>query len=140
MSGVKRRWIAASATPWDGVGDGDLQPARKIVRDCHRDIYRYRHVHADLEGEAGFFNGYPRDCCPRCTSPAIARKGPDAAGVQKWLCRSCNRSFTPMTGTIFEGHKLPVADWTEFLLEVFSYESMQGMARSNRRSGTTAPY
>ena len=30
-----------------------------------------------------------------------------------------------------------VADWTEFLVETFSYESMSGMARSNRRADTT---
>ena len=140
MSGDKGRWLAASATPWDNVDDGDLGPAQIIVRDRHRDIYRYRHAHADLEGEADFFNGYPRDSCPRCGSPSIARVGFDAAGVQRWRCRSCGRSFTPMTGTIFEGHKLPVADWTEFLLEVFSFESMHGMTRSNRRSTTTVPY
>lgn len=140
MSGEKRRWLAASATPWDDACDDELQPAQRIVRDCHRDIYRYRHAHAGLEGEADFFNGYPRERCPRCKSPSIVRIGPDSAGIQRWLCRSCRRSFTPMTGTIFEGHKLPVADWTEFLLEVFSYESMQGIARSNRRSSTTIPY
>jgi len=140
MSGEKRRWLAASATPWDGVSDDDLGPSQRIVRDCHRDIYRYRHAHANLDGEAEFFNGYPRDACPRCGSASIVRVGRDSSGVQRWRCRSCRRSFTPMTGTIFEGHKLPVADWTEFLLEVFSYESMQGMTRSNRRSSTTIPY
>lgn len=140
MSGEKRRRAAASATPWDGVDGDSLRPAQRIVRDCHRDIYRYRHAHADLEGEADFFNGYPRESCPRCGSPAIVRMGSDSAGVRRWLCRSCGRSFTPMTGTIFEGHKLPVADWTEFLLEVFSYESIKGMTRSNRRSDTTIPY
>lgn len=126
MSGMKRRWAAASATPWDSVGDDNLEPAQRIVRDYHRDIYRYRHAHADLEGEADFFNGCPRDSRSRCGSPSIARIDLDAAGIQRWRCRSCGHSFTPMTGTIFEGHKLPVADWTEFLLEVFSYESMQG--------------
>ena len=141
MSGKKKKaWRAASATPWDDVPERDLQPAQRIVRDCHRDIYRYRHAPAGLEGEAAFFNGYARDACPRCGSDAIARVGFDSAGLQRWRCRGCGRSFTPVTGTIFEGHKLPVADWTEFLLEVLSYESVHGMTRANRRSGTTLPY
>ena len=118
MSGEeKRRRPAPSATPWDGAGDGELSPAERIVRDCHRDMYRYRHAGAGLVGEADFFNGYDRDACPRC-----------------------GRAFNPATGTVFDGRKLPVADWTEFLLEVFSYGSLAGAARSGRRSATTPPY
>jgi hypothetical protein len=41
---------------------------------------------------------------------------------------------------MFEGCKLPVADWTEFLLETFSFESMAGTTRANRRPLTTVPY
>ncbi|MFR5092008.1 MAG: hypothetical protein ACLTDR_08385 [Adlercreutzia equolifaciens] len=40
----------------------------------------------------------------------------------------CGRAFNPATGTVFDGRKLPVADWTEFLLEVFSYGSLMGAA------------
>lgn len=122
MSGEeKRRRPAPSATPWDGAGDGELSPAERIVRDCHRDMYRYRHAGAGLVGEADFFNGYDRDACPRCGSPAIEGNGRDANGVRRWRCLSCGRAFNPATGTVFDGRKLPVADWTEFLLEVFSY-------------------
>ena len=141
MSGEeKRRRPAPSATPWDGAGDGELSPAERIVRDCHRDMYRYRHAGAGLVGEADFFNGYDRDACPRCGSPAIEGNGRDANGVRRWRCLSCGRAFNPATGTVFDGRKLPVADWTEFLLEVFSYGSLAGAARSGRRSATTPPY
>ena len=76
MSGEeKRRRPAPSATPWDGAGDGELSPAERIVRDCHRDMYRYRHAGAGLVGEADFFNGYDRDACPRCGSPVYVGKG-----------------------------------------------------------------
>ena len=141
MSGEeKRRRPAPSATPWDGAGDGELSPAERIVRDCHRDMYRYRHAGAGLVGEADFFNGYDRDACPRCGSPASEGNGRDANGVRRWRCLSCGRAFNPATGTVCDGRKLPVADWTEFLLEVFSYGSLAGAARSGRRSATTPPY
>jgi hypothetical protein len=45
-----------------------------------------------------------------------------------------------MTGTIFDGHKLPVSDWVEFFLQTFSFESMSVMARENRSSSTTIPF
>ena len=138
-SGMKRR-PRPSGTPWDGAPDSDLTPAQIIVRDCHRDIYGYRHAGASAAGEADFFNGYERENCPRCGSGAVVRDGFDSNGVRRWRCRSCGRGFGPATGTIFEGRRLPVADWTEFLLEAMSFDSMAGIARSDRRSETTPPY
>ena len=137
-SGMKRR-PRPSGTPWDGAPDSDLTPAQIIVRDCHRDIYGYRHAGASAAGEADFFNGYERENCPRCGSGAVVRDGFDSNGVRRWRCRSCGRGFGPATGTIFEGRRLPVADWTEFLLEAMSFDSMAGIARSDRRSETTPP-
>lgn len=136
----KRPYAAPSATPWDGLPAGELTPAEKIVRACHKDIYRYRHAPVCLEGEADFFNGYERDACPRCGSSRIKRSGFDSRGVRRWLCHGCGRTFTPMTGTIFEDHRITVADWTEFIIEALSYESVHGMTRANRRSVTTLPY
>jgi transposase-like protein len=103
-------------------------------------MYRYRHAPASLDGEAEFFNAYTRDACPGCASPKIQSKGYDKNGMRRWRCRSCGKSFSPATGTVFENHKLPVADWTEFLLELFSFESINGITRANRRSTTTVPY
>lgn len=140
MSGEGRRCAAPSATPWDGVAEGDMTPAETAVMLSHRSMYEYRHSALSTEQEAAFFNGYARDECPECRSRAIERNGRDAKGVRRWRCKSCGRSFTPMTGTVFQGHRLPVSDWCEFLLEVFSFESINGMARGNRRSETTLPY
>jgi len=140
MSGKNRHWVAPSATPWDGKDEGEPGPAETIVKACHRSIYRYRHASTDLKGEAEFFNAYIRDACPRCGSLRFKGNGKDSNGIRRWWCHSCKTSFTPATGTIFEGRKLPVADWTEFLLEAFAFESMGGMTRANRRAVTTVPY
>jgi transposase-like protein len=140
MSGRKRQWVAPSATPWDGRRESELDPAELIVKACHKDIYRYRHAPSSLDGEAEFFNAYAKDACPECGSLLIESKGHDPNGVRRWRCRACGRTFGPATGTIFEGRKLPVADWTEFLLEVLSFESMTGITRANRRSSATVPY
>ena len=140
MGEDRRRWQAPSATPWDDADASEVGPAQAMVAACHRDIYKYRHAGASLEGEAESFNAYERESCPLCESADIVRKGRDPNGIRRWLCHSCGAWFTPATRTIFHGRKLPVADWTEFLLEVFSYESVRGMTRSNRRSATTLPY
>ena len=117
-----------------------MTPAETAVMLSHRSMYEYRHSALSAEQEVAFFNGYPRAECPRCGSSSIEGNGRDRNGVRRWVCRSCGRSFTPMTGTIFQGHRLPVSDWCEFLLQTFSYESVNGMMRGNRRSETTLPY
>lgn len=140
MSGEKRRRPAPSATPWDGRGLEGLAPAEALVAACHRDIYRYRHAPASLEGEAAFLNGYAREACPRCGSPSIKRNGRDSNGVGRWLCRACGHGFNPAAGTVFNGRRIPVADWAEFVLKALSFESVAAMTRSNRRAETTLPY
>lgn len=140
MGGGKRRYAAPSATPWDGMPGDSMTPAETAVMLSHRSMYDYRHSALSAEQEVAFFNGYPREECPRCHSRLIEGNGRDRNGVRRWRCKSCGRSFTPMTGTIFQGHKLPVSDWCEFLLQTFSFESINGMMRGNRRSETTLPY
>jgi transposase-like protein len=140
MSGEKRRYAAPSATPWDGVADDSMTPAETAVMLSHRSMYEYRHSAFSAEQEVAFFNGYVRERCSICDSARIGGCGTDGNGVRRWRCHGCGRTFTPMTGTIFQGHKLPVSDWCEFLLQTFSFESTNGMMRGNRRSETTLPY
>lgn len=134
------RWHvpSASATPWDGLGESSLTPAQRVVLAEHRDAFE--RLHPGVRGDAEFFNGYGRDSCPHCHADRIVGWGSDSNGVRRWRCKSCGATFTPTTGTIFEDHRLPVASWVEFLLELFSFESMAGMTRQNRRSPTTLPF
>ena len=134
---AKRR-LAASATPWDDLAESELEPAQALVAASHRSMYSFRHGRFD--GDADFFNGYERRACPRCGSAEVSKRGKDAAGVQRYFCSSCGRSFSPQTGTIFEDRKLPLSAWSDFLLQVFSYDSFASMTREERRSDTTLPY
>lgn len=137
MSGKKVRRAAASATPWDGIADHELEPSQRIVAASHRSAYAFRHEAFD--GDIDFLNSYPRSECPRCGGPA-SKNGREASGLQRYRCASCGRTFTPATGTIFEGRKLPVPAWSDFLVQTFSYASVSLMTREDRRSDTTLPY
>lgn len=44
--------------------------------------------------------------CPRCGSRHAVRKGRDSDGTQRYLCRSCARTFTPRTNRVFATTKL----------------------------------
>jgi hypothetical protein len=138
MGNKKRHRLAASGTPWDGLKGDDLTPAQALVTASHRSIYKFRHE--SFRGDADFFNGFSRDSCPLCGGTHISKRGFNAVGVQRYSCANCKKRFTPATGTIFEDHKLPLSAWVDFLLQAFSYESINAMTREDRRSETTLPY
>ena len=135
------RWHApsVSTTPWDGCLPNGLTPAQLLVMDAHREACEGLHE-IDWDGDARFLDGYPRDRCPRCGSESIAKNGHDSRGLRRWRCNSCSRGLAPVTGTIFEDHKLPASAWTEFLPGLFSYDSTDSIVRNDRRSPTTPPY
>lgn len=137
---MSARWHvpSASATPWDGIGESSLAPAQRLVMEAQRDAYERAHRPGPHDAE--FFNGYERDECPACGSSAVVRRGFDGRGIQRYLCRGCGRGFSPLTGTIFEDHRISLYGWSEFLLGIMSYESLAGIARRDRRSPTTPPY
>ena len=74
----------------------DLWYASKHSRPC-------RH-------ETDFINSLKPESCPYCGSKDIVRKGKQKkTKLQRWKCKSCGRRFTPLTGTIFEERKIPIA-------------------------------
>lgn len=52
--------------------------------------------------------------CPRCGSRRVVRKGHDPDGSQRYLCRSCRRTFTLRTNRVFATTKLDRATWMRF--------------------------
>jgi rubredoxin len=137
MSGYEKRRRAASSTPWDELPTDALTPAQVLVAASHKSMYAFKHE--SFRGDIDFFNGYQRDTCPDCNSGAV-KFGFTKTGIQRYRCSMCRCVFTPATGTIFEGRKLPLSAWSDFLIQVFSYASTSLMTREDRRSDTTLPY
>lgn len=133
----KKRIRASPATPWDGMPAGSPMPAQEIVAASHRSMHAFRHERFD--GDAAFFNGYPRSECPFC-SGRVKRNGVNRAGIQRYRCRDCGRTSTPVTDTVFDNSKLSVTAWAGFLVQTFSFASTSLMTREDGRSGTTLSY
>ena len=138
MSKEKRRKTAPSATPWDNIDTESLTPAQALVRATHRSTYEFRHE--PFSGDIDFFNQFTRDSCPWCGDTNIRRYGHRASGMQRYLCNGCKKTLSPATGTIFEDRKLPLSAWVDFLIQLFSFESINVMTREDKRSDTTIPY
>jgi transposase-like protein len=138
MHSKRTHKLAASATPWDHLDDSELTSAQALVAAGHRSAYRFRHE--SFDGDADFFNSFERKTCPYCNSMELIKFGFDTSGIRRYRCKVCTKTFTPVTGTIFEEHKLPLPAWSDFLVQLFSFESINVITREDRRSETTIPY
>ena len=49
-------------------------------------------------------------CCPHCGSDKVARKQENER-VGRWNCHSCKSSFNVLSGTIFQGTRIPLQKW-----------------------------
>lgn len=59
---------------------------------------------------AGGPAGEPGEC-PRCGCSRVARRGHDADGTQRWVCRGCGRTLAERTGGLLALSKLPPPAW-----------------------------
>lgn len=66
-----------------------------------------------LEAALGEGAGEP-DRCPRCGCRDFVRRGRDASGAQRWLCKGCGRSFGGRTGTLLGSSRLPASTWLSY--------------------------
>lgn len=57
---------------------------------------------------------YEVECCPRCGSVAIVKKGKSKNGEQRHLCRNCGRSFGMGSEHILGSSKLPKETWMAY--------------------------
>lgn len=48
--------------------------------------------------------------CPHCGSDKVARKRENDR-VGRWNCHSCKSSFNALSGTIFQGARIPLKKW-----------------------------
>jgi hypothetical protein len=62
------------------------------------------------------------------------------SGLQKYRCRGCGRSFTVISDTIFDLHRIPVSEWVDFLRNLFSFQSFNSISKNNRNSFSTTKY
>ena len=59
-------------------------------------------------------NNSPNPSCPHCRSKRTAKRGHDAYGRQRYMCKSCLRSFTESTGKTLSSTNLSLETWLVF--------------------------
>jgi transposase-like protein len=106
----------------------------------YQEQYDERHPLLSETGETELINSYAIKACPYCSIEAIKMYGRTKNGVQRYMCLSCKQTFTPVTKTIFEGHKVSISEWIEYCLNLFRYVSINADSWNNRNAFTTSRY
>ena len=125
-------------TPWDGKKD--LSPVQAFIRSEYLDTWHRHHPLLRETDEAAFLNLLEVDCCRYCGSVGFKKNGYTFNGIQRYRCKDCSRTFTVLSNTLFDSHKVSIIEWIEYLLNLFGYVSFHSTSRNSRIADSTVKY
>lgn len=125
-------------TPWDN--NETLDSIESFLVETYHNHYKAKHPKLAETNEAILINSFDIHYCKRCGSNNYIKFGKTRNGINRYYCKDCNRTFTIITNTIFDNHKIAITEWVEFLLELISYGSFNSISRNNRNSINTTYY
>ena len=101
--------ISRLISPWDG-GENKT-PIQQFLYNHYRTHYYERHPILTATGEHELINSFIPKTCPYCNFIGIKKYGKTNNNIQRYRCNKCQQTFTPVTGTIFDGHKVAISEW-----------------------------
>jgi len=125
-------------TPWTEVSEAS--PLENFIDAVTGDDYDHRHPTFTESGETEFLNFRPATCCRHCGSEQFVKNGKTAYGLFRYKCKVCGKSFTLLTNTIFDSHKISISEWMGYLLDLLGYGSFSLTSKVNRNSINTTRY
>lgn len=134
----KLKITSRKKTPWDKKVD--LEPIEQFIKDKYIDSYNYKHPDLTDTNEAALLNSYELDSCQFCGSTRIQKRGYTKNGLQRYYCTNCKKSFTVLSNTLFNDHKISLTEWIEFCLDIFRFESTNVASKTNKNAYTTSKY
>lgn len=137
---MANKYISPSrrVTPWTDTSN--CTPMQYFIDRQVQNLYIERHGKLEKSLEVAMFNSVEITSCRHCKSEKIKRNGFTSNKVKRYKCGDCNRTFTPVTGTLFNNHKLAIEEWIDFCLQLFSDQSFLSISKSNRNSYSTTRY
>jgi len=113
---------------------------QEFLYNHYREHYAERHPKLSETGESQLINSYIPEECPHCSNVTFKLNGRTKNGVQRYKCSDCKQTFTPVTRTIFDGHRIAISEWVEYALNIFRYVSINADSWNNRNAFTTSRY
>ena len=65
--------------------------------------------------------------CPHCNTTNLIRYGKTKQGLQRYLCKSCGKTFTVKTGTLTAYSKKSANCWYRFIIDFLHEESIKNI-------------
>lgn len=122
--------------PWDNK---DKSIVQNLISITVHEWYDAKHRITSIE-EIQLINGIIIKECPHCGNKHFVKNGFYKNKIQRYHCNSCDSNFSPLTNTIFEGKKIPISEWIEYLIHLFEFHSIRSSARDNRNAESTGKY
>lgn len=113
---------------------------QEFLYQQYKDHYERCHPALTETGEADLINSFIPDVCPYCKGKGFKRYGKTRNGVQRYQCQLCGQTFSPITKTIFDGHKISISEWIDYILNILRYVSISADSWNNRNAITTSRY
>lgn len=85
-------------------------------------------------------NSYVPKECPYCSSIIFYKYGRTKNLIDRYKCSQCQRTFNPLTNTIFQDRKLSIVEWIEYLRNLIQYLSINTTSWNNKNAFTTSRY
>lgn len=123
--------------PWDK--ESVKSETQQLISSTIQEWYNAKHRLSSNE-EIQLINSINKSECSYCHSKNIVRHRFYKNKVQRYHCKKCSKNFSPLTNTIFEGKKIPISEWIEYLMHLFEFHSIRSSARDNRNSESIGKY
>ena len=120
----------------DERSDGVAKLAKATVSDWNRQ----KHPKKASPEEIELVNSIKIERCPHCGSVDFVCKGKSKSGFKRLLCNNCFRTFSPLTGMLYDSRKIPISEWVEFFTNICSYESLSQSSLTNMNAQSTGTY
>ena len=125
-------------TPW--TDKASVTPLESFLDNHAAEEYSRRHPRISDTEESELLNAFEPAACPYCKKGRYKRYGYLRTGLRRYRCLDCGRTFTILTGTLFENHKQPISEWIDTCLELFSEQSFEAISKANRKAYNTTRY
>lgn len=119
--------------------DDFLSYLEKLVTTTDTEWYDAKHRTISIEEKELLNHIIPPDC-PYCHFTNYISWGNTSDGIKRFKCKKCNKTFSPITNTLFDCHKIPISEWLEFVLHLFEFHSVKTSALDNRNMPSTGRY
>lgn len=125
-------------TPW--TDNAAATPMQSFLDSHAEQEFEHRHPSIRDTEESFILNTYIPVSCPHCAGSRIRAYGYQNTGLRRYRCNGCSRTFTILTGTLFENHKQPISEWIDTCLGLFSEQSFESISRNSRKAYNTTRY